>query len=368
MNNSHFEHIDSGLFYTEQHGSSEQIGECYGEAIHKHLNEVVIRVISNIENKFDYQKALIAVDEISKVLYRTFPYFLPEISGISRGSNIPLEKLHLLLFSGGIRLYLENDCGCTDIIFPDSDTGPLLGKTHDATTPDTGNAIVRLIRHESKNTILCVTRPDGISTMTGLNNKGLAIGEASLHFHDRNKHGTIRNLLLRPVLHECGDVPEAVEFLKDHPTMVNGFNFALVDNEGKAAIVERSPSALHVRWCDGNPIFCTNHAVSPHIRALGKSRGELADNNSDERFNNLDKLLLNNNISLSLDSLKRVLAFHDKKGGICQHGDPDYHGEKQQLYPLFTQRAFINIVQSSRLLVYNSGPCRDKFFEFSINK
>ena len=357
--------IARDLHYIKNSGASAQIGSNYGFAFKNELHTAVKDSCETITRRFKTAQVEIAIGKIVGRFKDNFPYLWEELVAIGNGAGISGLDLSKHIFKAGISTYHE-DNGCSDIIFPRSDVGPVLGKTHDGTTPEPGMAVIRLIRHEEKNSVLCVTRLDGISAMTGLNDKGLAIGEASLHFYTTNTTGTIRNLLLRPLLHECNDVKEAVDFLADFPPLSAGFHFALVDISGTAAIVDRSPTKQNVRWSDGEVVFCTNHTATPFMRSTEKSRGEEGDRNSDDRYENLKMMTQNASFDFSLFQLKNFLTYHDKNGSICQHGDGSYSGEQLQFYPLYTQRAFINIVAQGKLLVSNGNPCENEYFEFKL--
>lgn len=363
---SSFREIDGNLLYLETSGSFEEIGQGYGQALATKIHERVNITVEALKKRFGESQLQRSLVKLQSSFKKSFPYLWKEIGGVCLGSGVTLESLTAHLYAPGIGDFLDKDDGCSDIIFPRSDVGPLLGKTHDATSPEPGLMVVRLIGCDSKNDVLCVTRVDGFSTATGLNEKGLAIGEASIHFHTKNEAGTVRNLLLRPALHECASVEEAVTFLEEHAPISAGFHFALVDASGSAAIVERSPTQQNVRWSKGEAVFCTNHTATPFMRELEKSRGREGDRNSDTRYVNLKRLIGNGNCSFSFQSLKDIMRFHHKDGGICQHGDPDYQGEKLPFYPLFTQRAFVNVVKHRRLLVANGNPCVNEFHEFCL--
>jgi hypothetical protein len=101
------------------------------------------------------------------------------------------------------------------------------------------------------------------------------------------------------------------------------------------------------------------------MRAKEKSRGPEGDKNSDSRYENIINIINADRFDQTLDSLKEVLTYHQKGGGICQHGDPDYKGEGV-FYPMFTQRAFINIIEKRKLLLANGPPCSTHFLEFEL--
>lgn len=356
---------NTDLYHIESCGPADQIGRHYGAALAAPIKEMVQASTRVLRSRYEIGRIKAAIEAMGETFRNNFPYLWEEINGICAGTDIPQEDFLGHLFRPGIMLFGEDD-GCTNIIFPDSDMGPLLGKTHDATTPDAGPVVVRVIRPEGVNAVLSIGQLDGISIMTGLNEKGLAVGEASIHFRTVNRSGTVRNLLPRPLLHQCATVKEAVEFLADHPLLRMGFQFALVDAAGNSAIVERSPTEQNVRWGQGEVMFCTNHTATPYMRAQELSRGELGDRNSDTRYENLKRLVSDQDFTPSLEAMKELLSFHDPAGGICQHGDPEYKGPKIDFYPMFTQRAFINMAGAGKLLVVNGNPCSSEFLEFTL--
>jgi predicted choloylglycine hydrolase len=359
--------VDKNLLYLESSGSFKEIGENFGKLLTDQIQDKISTSLKIVDKKYKADRIQSSVERLKTSFQRYYPYLWEEIAGICSGANVDILHFLIHIFRPGIHVFNETDDGCSDIIFPRSNDGPILGKCHDATSPEAGLVVVRRILCQEMNPILCVTQPDGMSSMNGMNNKGLAVGEASIHFHTTNESGTVRNLLIRPILHECDNVNEAVEFLADHPPVTAGFHFSLVDQSGTAAIVERSPTEQNVRWSKGESIFCTNHSATPLMRLLEKSRGPEGDQNSDIRYRNIKKITAENGFEQSLNSLKEVLAYHHEKGGICQHGDPDYKGEKI-FYPMFTQRAFINIIAEGKLLIANDAPCSTEFLEFNLNR
>jgi isopenicillin-N N-acyltransferase-like protein len=358
--------VEPDLYSLTTDGSGEQIGRQYGSALSGEIADQVDRSTLRFNSMGHEHQRETAIRSVSETFRQYFPYLWDEIEGICSGSGTNQEAFLRHLFMSAVPVFKADDNGCTDVIFQDSDVGPLLGKTHDATSPDRALALVRVIRPHKGHAVLCLTRVDGLSTMTGLNNNGLAVGEASVHFRTSNKQGVVRNLLPRAILQECADVAEAVEFLAAHSPLRFGYQFALVDKAGNSAIVERSPTEQSVRWGSEGALFCTNHAATPRMRALEKSRGELGDRNSDGRFESLSRLVSGPGFVTTLESLMSIISSHDTFGGICQHGDPDFPGPKQEFYPMFTQRAFINIVQAGKLLVANGTPCKSRFHEFTL--
>jgi hypothetical protein len=130
----------------------------------------------------------------------------------------------------------------------------------------------------------------------------------------------------------------------------------LVDCTGQTAIVERSPTEMHLRRGSDGPIFCTNHAATPAIRKLELSRGVIGDKNSDERFAYLQSTTSVPKFEQTLARMKQLLRSHRKPVGICQHGELE----------MFTRRAYIVISEERKLLITSGPACRNTFQEFSL--
>ncbi|UCD39058.1 MAG: hypothetical protein JSW54_06150 [Fidelibacterota bacterium] len=361
--------VERDLYSLTTEGTHEEIGRQFGSALSGEIAAQVARSIARLMERHEPARIETIIETVGGNFQHDYPYLWDEIGGICSGSGVALKDYLTHLFISAVPVFESDDNdGCTDVLFPKSADGPLLGKTHDATSPNRGQAVVRSINPSGGQAVLCLSGVDGLSTMTGVNAKGLAVGEASIHFHTSNRRGTVRNLLPRSILQECTNVREAVDFLADHPPLRFGYHFALVDEAGDSAIVERSPAFQSVRWGDGGILFCTNHTATPATRALEKSRGELGDRNSDTRFENLKAITTDSQFSPSLRTMKEVLQFHHEVAGICQHGDPEYAGPKVEFYPMFTQRAFINVVETRSLLIANGYPCTSEFIDFSLDQ
>ncbi len=347
---------DKILIWVETSGNPAEIGFQYGSQLKDKLKEYCEIRTANIYKK--YKKNILEKGKkvMLGVMEQEFPYIIKEMRGIAKGAEISYDDYSLSVISAGFSIFPKESDECSNILFKESDHGPLLGKTLDGTTPDVATSVVRLIKPKNGITVLCLTRIDGISTETGLNNKGLALGESSLHFFTTNPRGIIRTLLLRPLLSECSSVEEGSQYLAAHPTIKDGFHYTMVDTGGNIAIAERSPIEYNVRRTESKVIYCTNHTASPWMRKLEKSRGVEGDRNSDNRFQNLKNITSDDNFELSLKSMKKILRNHNIPGGICQHGNEN----------LYTQKAYINIVNEGKLLVSPGPPCKNDFKEFVI--
>ncbi len=344
------------LLWVETTGSAFDIGQQYGRKLADRLTSFVQNSLKKLHQRFDPEPMDKAYQVMLDVMEHDFPYIVEEIRGMAAGTKLDFKEVAFSNLSAGFGAFIEENEGCSNIIFTESDRGPILGKTLDGRGPESDTAVVRFIRPQVGHTVLCEARINGISTEIGINDMGLAVGESSLHFPTINPKGIIRNILPRLLLQECANVEEGIQFLSKYPVLRHGFHFALVDKASNAVVVERSPTEMYVRRAEGKSIFCTNHTATPCMRKLELSRGPIGDKNSDERFANLQFITSSPDFKLILDNMKNILQNHRLPGGICQHGELE----------MYTHRAYIAIPGEGKLLVAPGSPCKHEFKEFSL--
>jgi isopenicillin-N N-acyltransferase-like protein len=369
--------IGGQFYYIETQGNPFEIGRDYAEQSGKDFVGYCKMMVEKLERRFEKRLLEKAYGLMLKLYQHNFPYLIEEMRGMAEGARLDFETITLINFSAGFGTFIkpknedkssfgcpwgnlslidtESD-GCTNVIFPKSDYGPIMGRTLDGSTSNLSAGVVRHIRPLNGNSVLCFTQLNGLSTVHGINNKGLAVGESSLHFPTLNPHGIIRNHLPRLMLQECATVTEGIQFLSRHPVMRHGFHFALLDKEGSAAIVERSPTEMYVRHSSDDPIFCTNHCSTPAMRKLELSRGPVGDKNSDERYKSLEQLTSQTDFKMTLNNLEKIIQYHKVPGGICQHGDLE----------MYTRRSFLVIPNQGKLLISNGPGCATKYHDFIL--
>ncbi|MCK4558206.1 MAG: hypothetical protein KAV45_00380 [Calditrichia bacterium] len=370
------EHI-RGIYYAETEGNYFEIGNQYAKIINGVYKEHIKNISNRLQKNFHSEDLKQATSYLKKQLEIDFPYLLEEMRGMAIGAGLEFEAVLMANLAPAYGAFVERkdgqkpsfgcptglgfddfpgDDGCTNIIFPKSDVGPIMGRTLDGSGPGVADGVVRLIKPDNGYNLLCFCRLGGISTIHGINEHGLGVGEASLHFPSVNPLGVIRNFLPRLILQKCATVQQAIHFCAKHPVMRHGIHIALVDKNGDAAIIECSPHEMYVRRSSGEPVFCTNHTATPALRKHELSRGEIGDKNSDERFAYLERVTSATGFITTLNTMKELICSHRVPGGICQHGE----------LKMYTQRTFmVNCVD--RKLYVSSGPaCENELREYSL--
>jgi predicted choloylglycine hydrolase len=365
------------LVYIKAEGSPYRLGYQYSQQIRSTYRRFVDDTLGDLSQRFYAEDLKKVYSYISRQLNADFPYLIEELHGMAEGAKLDFDAVAMANLAPAYGVFInrkdgqrpkfgcpvglgfddftEND-GCTNIIFPESDEGPILGRTLDASTPYLEVGYIRLIVPENGYKLLCFTSISGLITNSGVNEHGLGIGDASLHFPSVNPRGVIRNFLPRLILQNCANVEQGIQFLSKYPVMRHGYHFALVDKDGYAAIVERSPLEMYVRRSISEPIFCTNHAVTPCMRKLELSRGEIGDKNSDERYAHLKLLTSAENFQKTFNSMKNLVCSHRVPGGICQHGE----------LQMYTRRTFLVSCRKRKFLVTDGPACQNEFREFKL--
>ena len=364
------------LLFIKAAGSPFRLGYEYSQQIRSEYQRFIEDSLNGLLQQFNVEDLNKVYSYISRQLKADFPYLIEELHGMAEGANLDFDSVAMANLAPAYGAFINRKdgqkskfgCpvgigfddfpgeGCTNIIFPESDGGPILGRTLDASTPELELGYVRLIAPEIGYRLICFTSVSGLITNSGVNEHGLGVGDASLHFPSVNPRGVIRNFLPRLILQNCANVEQGIQFLSKYPVIRHGYNFALVDKKGHAAIVERSPQEMYVRRSNGEVLFCTNHTVTPCMRKLELSRGEIGDKNSDERYAYLIQLTSTENFQKTFNSMKNLVCSHKVPGGICQHGELE----------MYTRRTFLINCQNRKLFVTDGPACQNEFKEFKL--
>src|SRR5699024_6065216 len=199
-----------------------------------------------------------------------FPSIVEELKGISDGSGISLEDIHLInvpLFF--VLKWLPQEC--TSVLARGSAT--LDGKTYLIKNRDMGSEKVKhvvLNREYEDGSKIIEVNGAGIITFpgSGMNDAGLAVSTSGvwsdkMDFNmERIKDSHIL-LNMHIILEECKTVDEAIEYLKKAKRM-SGMNFVIADKE-KGVAVEATQDEIRVINDDSGIIVRSNHYLDPDL-------------------------------------------------------------------------------------------------------
>lgn len=140
-------------------------------------------------------------------------------------------------------------------------------------------ATVFVVRPEGKQAFVNVGWAGFIGVLTGINEQGISIGQVGAETTDATFRGLPMTFLMRRVLEEAGDVPEAVAVIEQAPRTV-GVNYLIADaNTPNAVAVETTHRHVAVFDADDpdehlvtyarpipDVVFRADTAVNPQIR------------------------------------------------------------------------------------------------------
>lgn len=201
------------------------------------------------------------------------PEIVEELKGISDGSGIPLEEIHLInvpLFF--VLKWLPQEC--TSILARGSAT--LDGKTYLIKNRDMGSEKVKhVVLNREYEDGRKITEVNGAGIITfpgsGMNNAGLAVSTSGVWSDkmdfdlERIKESHIL-LNMHIILEECETVDEAIDYLKNVKRM-SGMNFILAD-KNKAVAVEATQDDIKVMEAEDGILVRSNHYISPELEHL----------------------------------------------------------------------------------------------------
>jgi len=350
-------------------GSPKEIGQTYG-ATFKEVFIAEAEALNESLKVYDPHSVEEARLRLLETLQKHFPYLVEEMNSIAEATDLEPEIIQLIHFKptfGRIVKELKvlrtesidsQNKDCSNIAFKESDRGPLLGKTLDGSSTSGPNRLMAKVFPEDGHGMLLMMYLGTLNVETGINDKGFAVGNSSIHFHSTNPGGISRNLMVRLLLQECANTEEGIEFLKKYSTVNRGYNFMLLDKDGNAANVERSPTDYCVRRPENGVVFCVNHCMCENmIRDERLATGKERYLNSRARWTNLQRIASKENFKMTLGMMKNILRNHAEPGGICQHGSAG----------MYTNTSFVHIPLEGRMLFTVGNPCRNEFQVISFN-
>ncbi|KYH39947.1 MAG: hypothetical protein AYL32_014250 [Candidatus Bathyarchaeota archaeon B26-2] len=294
-----------------------------------------------------------------KDMENLFPELVEELKGVAAGSGLDEEDIFM------INAWWENpvwpsrfppNTGCSAVAFTESSLGPIMGQTLDIGRNPYW--VMVHVKPRGGYSFFGTLRADMLGGARCINEKGLSMGGGTVSVKDRGD-GLPRPVVFRALMERCATVDEAIEFLREMKVSVKvGTNLLLLDASGNAAVVEKSPTKMAVRWQEDDGICATNHFLTEEMKHLNAGSAEMIERYSQPRIERLKLFLREGDREKPITALKRVLRSHGL-GGLCYHGD-------EWPWPTTTQLA--NILLSREREMYVSlpmgPPCMGHFIRY----
>lgn len=334
-------------------GSAYEIGYQHGKNCRDKILVAINCRCENIKKNTTESQRRKIIDSFLSPIRNEFPEVVRELEGISDGSGIDYQEILLLNFYHNMYAYLPAK-ECSSIAFSHSDRGPILGNNIDLECDTSFYRIVEKNYPQKGYEFINLRPPGTVWAAGGLNEKGLAIGGASVGASDR-ANGIIVYMLSRLVLQNCKNVEDALVFLAEHKARSSGLNYMLVDSSGNVAAVEKSPTKQGVRKPKDGAVYFTNFFLASEMKQF--YRGKKGYTDPQERYENIASLINEQKGKFTLDFMKHILTNHRYPGSICRHGGRDIYR---------TYYSLLAIPNERKLFISEGNPCKNKLIEYTI--
>lgn len=246
------------------------------------------------------------VQDVRGWLERCDPDLLLEIEGFARGFNIPLTETLLYLTGWGFQPSIMQGCSQVGILCQATEKGkPLVGRNYDF-HPDLWER--RLVSFRASRGFSSIGSSQFVvGRLEGINSAGLYVGMSFAHGRNTPNGisgGFFFSTIVRIVLDQAKNLSEAVSLIQALPHS-SPYNYLVVDESGKGAVVEVGLSRVAVRpACRTDAIHTTNHFVDPTMADQQARKME----NSEIRYKLIEKWCQKHKSEISVEQIKKLLA------------------------------------------------------------
>ena len=188
-----------------------------------------------------------------------------------------------------------------------------------------GRNIVLVERPDSGYAYVSVTWPGMTGVLSGMNEKGLTVSINASKLETPKMSATPVSILAKEILQYASDIEEAICIARAAKTFVSESFLICSASDGRAAVIEKTPSEMAVYDPAANDpdccrVVCANHYQSDLFRDREENLANLRESDSGHRFRRVEELL---------DSLGKIgpesaaLILRDRRGaggkdiGMC---------------------------------------------------
>lgn len=223
-------------------GSPYDIGYQHGSLMRRQVQESVKNILAHADRQLGIPGLgrLIARRLLDRSWAQMKPFvpdrYLEEIKGLADGARIPLKKLQRVHAIPEL-----TSVSCASFASADS-------ATSDGRLLHLRNLDWAIQSDVQRYSALFVCRPKGerafvsvgwlgfIGVISGVNDRSISVAEIGAETDDQHLRGIPMPFLLRRILEECDDLPQAVEVVRAGPRTV-GYNYLFACAEKRTAVV-----------------------------------------------------------------------------------------------------------------------------------
>lgn len=267
-----------GLKVVFLEGTPYELGRQHGELLREQVRHTIRRVLGYFRGylKVPVLGALAADWWLDRPWRKSVPWipeeYLEELRGVADGSGVPLKELWRL------HAIPDRTYACSNMAVWGKATaeGRLIHTRNldwniHAGIQDT--AVVFVVRPEGKRPFVSAGWAGFIGVLTGVNDRGLSIGQVGAETTDVSYRGVPMAFLMRRVMEQAADVDQAVELIT-RATRTVGVNYLIAEAPAMRAVAMETTRSLVSVFSADDP---AEHRV-PYARPVADAvfRGDAA--------------------------------------------------------------------------------------------
>lgn len=215
--------------------------------------------------------------------------------------------------------------GCSSFAVWDKkseDVSLLVGRNFDFYVGDdfAKNKLVSFVNPNSGYKFASVGWAGMVGVLSGMNEAGLTVTINAAKGDIPTSAAMPISILVREILQYASTIKEAYVIAQKHHTFVSESILIGSAKDGKAAIIEKTPSQIGLFESKSDRIICTNHYQSETFKNDPKNIENIATSDSPYRYKRLEKLLSDKqplNLNSAAKILRDRLGVNGEDIGLC---------------------------------------------------